>query len=223
MRHAVYGGNAFTLEKVDRVRFQHVNMWSAPGMGIYASVSSDVHITDSGTCRAPALPMSITADASHFNECRGEVALTRVHFEGQGDDGTNVHGIFHSIRSMQSNGSLLHAVLGSRPAGGRSVLHLGDEYEFRDRRTWEIEGTGVSESPGGCGSCVCMCVIHVRCLSVQVYVHPRACVCVCMCVYVCVRVCMWVCMWVYKRASVYAVRHHHHHVHPTLISTPSLP
>ena len=133
------------------------------------------------------------------------VHLEAVHFEGQGDDGSNVHGMFHDVRQLHaaisprcsralsgcwpvqadparcqiceghnqqdlrragcternivdfcegagrlsnitSPGATSTFELGSRPAGGTSVMNLGGRYEFRNRDTWAIEGVGAPES-----------------------------------------------------------------------------
>jgi len=55
----------------------------------------------------------------------GTVRLYGVHFEGQGDDGLNVHGVFHDVRDLHA-GSPGLLTLGSRPAGGTSGLNAGE-------------------------------------------------------------------------------------------------
>ena len=94
--------------------------------------------------------MSATADATHFNSVSGDIVLEDTTFEGQGDDGINVHGAFHDVRDVMqwstlgadgghsAAGTLL---LGSRPAGGITELRSGDVYVFRDRRTWAVQGS----------------------------------------------------------------------------------
>ena len=62
-----------------------------------------------------------------------------MHFEGQGDDCTNVHGVFHDVRRRGA----AQFELGSRPAGGVSVMNIGGRYEFRNRNNWTVEGVGV--------------------------------------------------------------------------------
>ena len=114
-------------------------------MGYYFEDCRNVRLTK-GTAvkRRPGLPMSATADASHFNQCSGKITLEDVHFEGQGDDGTNIHGMFHDVRAISSTGTGAGArlTLGGRPAGGNPPLFVGGIYEFRNRSTWLIEGRG---------------------------------------------------------------------------------
>lgn len=105
----------------------------AVGMGFYMGQVHNAHLKDCGVRRRPGRPMSITADASHFNECSGHLHLEGVHMEGQGDDGCNIHGMFHDVRDT-GDGSTFE--LGSRPAGGISQMNIGGRYEFRNRNNW---------------------------------------------------------------------------------------
>ena len=140
LRHAVYSYDGINLQNVSGATVVDVVQWSAAGMGFYVGGSTDVTLRRCGIRRRPGRPMSITADASHFSEVSGTVHLDGVHFEGQGDDGVNVHGVFHDVRAAESGTRLQ---LGSRPAGDISELHIGGQYEFRNRRNWSVEAEGV--------------------------------------------------------------------------------
>ena len=153
LRHQVYGRNAFSSEGVDTMVFRDVAVYGAPGMGFYFSDCTDIHM-GAGTAvrRRPGLPMSTTADASHFEQCSGHVVLDGVHFEGQGDDCINVHGVFHDVRGMSTGAPgpsqagarrAVTATLGGRPAGGNPPLYVGGRYEFRNRSTWAVEAHAV--------------------------------------------------------------------------------
>jgi hypothetical protein len=144
LRHHVYGLNGFSFENVSSPQLEDVQLYSIPGMGFYMRHSSDVHLKNCGVRWRPGRPMSITADASHFSECSGSVHLDGVHFEGQGDDGLNVHGTFHDVRAVDPATNTFE--LGSRPAGGISDMNVGGRYEFRNRNTWAIEGVGLCTS-----------------------------------------------------------------------------
>ena len=123
VRHQVYGGNGLTFQNVSRVNVEQVTLWSMPGMGFYFGDSVDVTLRGAAVRRRPGRPMSITADASHFSQCRGTLLLDSVHFEGQGDDCVNIHGIFHDVRQRSSTTPGLFTV-GSRPAGGISAVSV---------------------------------------------------------------------------------------------------
>jgi hypothetical protein len=53
------------------------------GMGFYMGQVHNAHLKNCGVRRRSGRPMSITADASHFNECSGHLHLEGVHMEGQ--------------------------------------------------------------------------------------------------------------------------------------------
>ena len=139
LRHQVYSLNAFSIQNSSQVTLEDVQLYSIPGMGFYSGLVHDIFLKHCGVRWRPGRPMSITADASHFNECSGTVHLDGVHFEGQGDDGLNIHGMFHDVRKTLSPGTF---ELGSRPAGGISKMNIGGRYEFRNRDNWTIEAVG---------------------------------------------------------------------------------
>ena len=172
LRHQVYSLNGFSFTNVTAPKLSEVVIWSIPGMGFYFGTSTDITLENCGVRWRPGRPMSITADASHFSEHltvldsnrmlpshplpshplrqrallsgedSGLIHLSGVHFEGQGDDGMNVHGTFHDVRVLHSATTFQ---LGSRPAGwpaGKnsggtpSPLNVGGRYQFRNRRNW---------------------------------------------------------------------------------------
>jgi hypothetical protein len=61
-------------------------------MGIYASLTSNIELSGVAVAKKAGRPMSITADAVHFSSCAGAIVIRDSLFEGQGDDGLNVHG-----------------------------------------------------------------------------------------------------------------------------------
>jgi hypothetical protein len=107
LRNQVYSGNGFTIIDSSNVTVEDVTFYSLPGMGLYAKNSSDLLLRRVGVRRRTGRPMSITADAAHFNGCYGTVSLTDTYFEGQGDDGLNVHGMFHDVRASRGDGLFL--------------------------------------------------------------------------------------------------------------------
>ena len=75
----------------------NITLLSTAGMGFrcdichgkYSLVGSKVQIK-----QGSARPLSITADAAHFMHNANEILIENSSFEGQGDDGLNVHGNF---------------------------------------------------------------------------------------------------------------------------------
>ena len=139
VRHQIYAYNGFTFDRVRGIMLRDVQIWSVAGMAfLFRSGSADVRMFGCGVRRRQGRPMSTNADAAHFAEVSGDVHIDGCTFEGQGDDGINVHGFFHAVTSQ--NGSTF--TLGNRPVGGTAPLHVGATYEFRNRSTWEVEAVG---------------------------------------------------------------------------------
>lgn len=141
----MYGPGGVSANNCNNVHIEDVQLYSIPGMGFVMHQTKDATVKNCGVRFRGGVggrPMSITADASHFNECSGTIHLDTVHFEGQGDDGCNVHGMFHDVRSVAVAATNETFELGSRPAGGTSPMNVGHRYEFRNRDNWTIEGVG---------------------------------------------------------------------------------
>lgn len=61
-------------------------------MGFYGSLTRNIELASVAVAKREGRPMSITADAVHFSSCAGDIVIRDSLFEGQGDDGLNVHG-----------------------------------------------------------------------------------------------------------------------------------
>eukprot|EP00750_Incisomonas_marina_P009155 INCI15827.3.p1 GENE.INCI15827.3~~INCI15827.3.p1 ORF type:complete len:558 (-),score=96.10 INCI15827.3:811-2484(-) len=151
LRHTTYSWDGINIQASNGIELENVLMRSVAGMGLFASDTRDIRLSNVQIRRDAGVPQSATADATHFNACNGNIVLDTCYFEGQGDDGINVHGVFHDVREILSSGTPQQPVLklGSRPAGGVSPLHEGELYEFRNRSTWEVLGSAtlVSAQP----------------------------------------------------------------------------
>ena len=131
LRHQVYIYNALSFGKCRNVRVERVTVHAAPGMGLHAHHTGNVLLRRFRVLPRPGRIMSTTADATHFNSCRGRIEIRDCVFEGMGDDAVNVHGMYHKVVER---------------AGARTVLTrcrngwimepaVGDRMEFTDFRT----------------------------------------------------------------------------------------
>jgi len=96
LRHEVYGPGGLHFRSCRDVRVENVTIYTAPGMGVTGSRSSNLHLR-----RVRILPrphtrrvLSTTADATHFNSCSGWIRIEECLFAGMGDDAVNVHGMY---------------------------------------------------------------------------------------------------------------------------------
>ena len=134
----VHGRNATDLS------LANVSLWSVSGMGYRCDLClGEYSLTDSDVSIKPGAdrPMSITADAVHFMHHKGHIELLRSSFQGQGDDGFNVHGNFIVLESV-INASSVRYVDETGPGwiSAAPTYLVGDEVEFFNRRTLQRLG-----------------------------------------------------------------------------------
>ncbi|MFC1694403.1 right-handed parallel beta-helix repeat-containing protein, partial [Candidatus Latescibacterota bacterium] len=99
IRHQIYSYNTFTFSKCANIILNDITIYACPGMGLYAHDSSNFTLTRFNVMIRPETGrwMSSTADATHFNNCRGSITLEECLFEGMGDDATNIHGAYMAV------------------------------------------------------------------------------------------------------------------------------
>jgi parallel beta-helix repeat protein len=73
--------------------------------------------------------MSTTADAFHFKDCRGDLAIANCNFEGMGDDAINVHSYFMRLDSIMDERTFVLSK-GRIPSGGVFDVQIGDTLCF---------------------------------------------------------------------------------------------
>jgi hypothetical protein len=81
-----------------------VNIHHCGGMGVIAQRSTDIFLKDVRVTPPPGGKrlVSITADATHFVNCRGRIEMEDCLFENQKDDATNIHGLYARITRLFS-------------------------------------------------------------------------------------------------------------------------
>lgn len=88
-----------TITDSSDVTVEDVTLFHCGGMGVIAQRSSDLFVRRVNVTTPPGKDriVSLTADATHFVNCGGQVVLEDCLFELQKDDATNVHGIYVRI------------------------------------------------------------------------------------------------------------------------------
>ena len=137
VRHDIYGYNGFSLRGCSKVLFEDVTIYSLGGMGVYAAASTDITVRRMKVAKGPDGKrwMSTTADATHFNTCRGTIALEDCRFEGMGDDATNIHNHFWIVSGRRGDDTLRvtlkrvrrHTMPGNPPRAGDTIEIGGPE------------------------------------------------------------------------------------------------
>ena len=119
---------------------------SSPGIGLLAQRSENVAVRGSGRAedrRAGSFARpdcgrltSLQADATHFSNCRGTVAVENCLFEGMSDDAINVHATCLQIAAMPEPRALVCRY--RHPASvGFEVFRAGERLRFIRAATME--------------------------------------------------------------------------------------
>ncbi len=144
LRHVVYGPGALRLQSCKGVRIENVTIYTAPGMGVSASQSSDLHLEKVRVMNRPGTRriMSTTADATHFNSCGGSIRIEKCLFEGMGDDAVNVHGMYLRVTRRVDDRTVLAVVRNNWIVPPQA----GHELELIDPRTLLPYAAGTVEA-----------------------------------------------------------------------------
>lgn len=88
------------------VHLTRMNIYNACGMGVIGQLSADIFLNHVDVMPPPGGKriVSVTADATHFVNCRGKVVMANCLFEQQMDDACNIHGIYCQITRLISPG-----------------------------------------------------------------------------------------------------------------------
>ena len=136
---ASYRNNpAFTLLDCDGFNLVDVKLYNCCGMGVIAQSSKDIELLRMDVEPAPGSDrvISISADATHFVNCKGYIRMIDCIFRGQKDDATNVHGWYMAVDKVLAQDKLL---LRWRNSGqyGVEFIKPGMTLELVDSQTME--------------------------------------------------------------------------------------
>ena len=93
-----------TISDSDNTTLDHVTVYHAGAMAVVAQRSRDVTLTHVSVMPPPSNKRVISscADATHFDNCLGQITMSDCIFENQEDDATNIHGIYVRISKQIS-------------------------------------------------------------------------------------------------------------------------
>lgn len=140
LRHQVYSYNAISVAQSSNVVIEDVTIYSCAGMAIYLELCNNVNIDNVSVRKLGDRPLSSNADAVHCLFCEGDVYITNSYFEGQGDDGLNVHGNYAVVQNLLSDTSA--QVIIEQGWGPQE----GDVVAFRDRSDFTVITTSTLNS-----------------------------------------------------------------------------
>ena len=103
VRHQVYVYNGFSFASCINTVLRDVTIYTVAGMGVMGLDSENFTLERYRTMIRPGSGrwMTAMADATHFNKCRGTIALRDCLFENMGDDATNSHQMYMAIVAIE--------------------------------------------------------------------------------------------------------------------------
>ncbi len=95
----MYGIDTIAIIESRKIYFEDVSVYCTPGMGIRGYSSEDVYLNRTNVMLKPGSDrfMTVTADAMHFMDCKGDLQLTNCLMENSHDDAINIHGMFQMV------------------------------------------------------------------------------------------------------------------------------
>ncbi|MEM9672428.1 MAG: right-handed parallel beta-helix repeat-containing protein [Bacteroidota bacterium] len=119
-----------------QVSLTDVKIHSAAGMGVIGERSGDIRLERVQVVPTPNSDriVSVTADATHFVNCKGKVVLKDCLFESQLDDGLNIHGNYAASDRLIDDFTLGGRVVHRQQVGFQFALP-DDTIRFINRET----------------------------------------------------------------------------------------
>jgi hypothetical protein len=143
LTHGFHFRPAILVQQADNIRLEDVTIHSQPGMGIVGHRASNIALIGLRVVPAPGSFVSTNTDATHFTSCSGLLRLVDCQFEGQGDDSTNIHNYYYSIRKSKQSGS--YDLVVNAPTGTHAQVldypDVGDQLELVLRSSLEVVKT----------------------------------------------------------------------------------
>lgn len=101
--HSFHFRPAILIQDSRDILLRNVTIHSQPGMGIVGFDSGNITLERLAVVPAPGKYFSTNTDATHFACCDGLLRFDQCSFQAQGDDATNVHGYYQTIKQAQGH------------------------------------------------------------------------------------------------------------------------
>jgi hypothetical protein len=140
VRHRIYGNDPIRAFECNNTSIEDVTIYSAGGMGVLATGCADITVNNLTIEPTPGSGrlLSTCADATHFSSCSGQITITDSSFSRMGDDGSNVHGEYQDVVTVDS--ATKTVTVSQFPNRFYTEYAPGDRVEFRDEASLELKG-----------------------------------------------------------------------------------
>lgn len=136
LRHYGRPHPAMVLYRADGVTLNNVVFQDSQGMALIAQRSRNISINGGGCICAPGRVYTVSADATHFSNCAGHIAVKGAMYEGMMDDAINVHSTCLGIvRKLSPREIMVRYMHGQ--AVGFEVIAKGERIQFIKGKTLE--------------------------------------------------------------------------------------
>jgi hypothetical protein len=115
-------------------RLEHVTLHHAGGMGVIAQFCENITLSGCRVTPSAGRHFSVTVDATHFVNCRGQITLKDCLFEGQLDDPANIHGLNVRVKKILDRRTVV-AELVHHEQHGVEIGCAGDRMNLADNAT----------------------------------------------------------------------------------------
>ena len=160
-QHSAHGAAAIMVRYSKDIVLEDVSIHSHPGMGVVGHRVQNMTMHRLRVVPRAGELVSTNTDATHFTSCTGTILYNACQFEGQGDDSSNVHGYYQTVKEKLSDTrcrayvkkqSPLHALSNDCPLPGETMELVSattlKPFDTRkvvsatldeDKRNWVIE------------------------------------------------------------------------------------
>jgi hypothetical protein len=129
------------------VHLSDLKLHHCGGMGVIARRSADLFVKRLRVTPPPGGQriVSLTADATHFVNCRGRIEMEDCLFEQQKDDATNIHGLYAMITRILSPTRFEVRMIHSQQAGV-DFVKPGTRLELTDGPSLKENGFAIAKT-----------------------------------------------------------------------------
>ena len=103
LTHTYHFRPSILIYEAENTALENICIHSHCGMGVVGHRAKDILLKGLKVVPSVGEAMSTNTDATHFVSCAGLLRFEGCHFEGHGDDATNVHTYYHSIIKAKKN------------------------------------------------------------------------------------------------------------------------
>ena len=136
LRHYGRPCPAMVLYHAHGVKLNDVVFQDSQGMALIAQRCRDIQINGGGCICAPGRLYTVSADATHFSNCAGNISVNGALYEGMMDDAINVHSTCLQIEKEISPTEIIVRYMHEQ-AVGFEVFAKGERLQFIKGKTLE--------------------------------------------------------------------------------------